>query len=143
MMKAMTMSKLLKLTKQFQVNPGHRYNLESGTVVQSAKFGRTQVDIWQDSEPGPIWRGDPPVEVGRGSLRFWRFSVHGEMSGCATSERAAKAEGERRAWDSEANYRTSRGKNSDHVHALSAEEERAEKAAFAAWQADIHARFDA
>jgi len=137
----MTMSKLLKLTKQFQVNPGHRYNLESGVTVQSAKFGRTQVDVWQDAKPDAIWRGNPPVEVGRGSLRFWRYSVHDEMSGCATSECAAKAEGERRAWDSEANYRTSRGKDSEHIHALSAEEATAEKVAFAAWQADIQARF--
>jgi len=95
----------VKLTRDFQPNADHGYNLADGTVVQSAKFGSTQVDVWQDAEPGAIWRGSPKVEVGRWPVRMWRYAVHGEMSGCTLSEAVAKSEGEFRAWDSSANRR--------------------------------------
>jgi hypothetical protein len=84
---------MIKLTRNFVPNPDHGYNLPSGTEVQSAKFGRTQVDVWQDPEESPIWRGEPKRVVGRWPSRAWRFAVQGEMSGVATSERAAKSEG--------------------------------------------------
>ncbi len=75
-------------------------------MVQSAKFGRTRVDVWREPEGSPIYRGDPPREVGR-FPPMWRFVVCGELSGSALTEAAAKAEAERRAWDSAANQHAS------------------------------------
>lgn len=131
----------MNLTRQFQVNADHLYTLDEGAVVQSAKFGRTQVDIWF-SKPSPIWRGDPKVVVGHAPCGFWRFAVKGEMSGSACTERGAKAEGERRAWDSEANYRTASA-DTPLLHALNDEEAQAEKTAWEAYLADMDARFPA
>lgn len=122
----------MKLTNQFRPNMAHRYNLAPGVMVQSAKFPR-QVDIWQEAEPSPIYRGTPAVEVGRAPARLWTYVVHGCMSGTATSEAAARAFGEARATDSQA--RPSR------LYALPLDLERAERAAFAAYLADIEQRF--
>lgn len=96
----------MKLTRDFQVDPDPLYTIPGEPVIQSAKFGRTQVDVWQDVDPGSIWRGEPKRIVGHFPALLWRYVVRGELSGVAATEAAAKSEGERRAWDSEANYRT-------------------------------------
>jgi len=125
----------MKIGPEFRANPAHRYVLPPGVVVHSAKFGRTQVDIWRDAEPSAIYRGTPAVEVGRASLPLYTYSVHGRMSGSATSLKAAKAYGEARALEHTArrSYR----------YALTAKQEKAEREAFAAYLADIDSRFPA
>ena len=124
----------MKLTRTFQPNDAHRYTLAPGVMVQSAKFGRCQVDIWQEAEPGPIWRGEPKRVVGYGARRLWRFVVHGQMSGSTTTEAAARSEGERRA-------REVGSHSSPPLYALGAAGEAAEREAFAAYLADIDTRF--
>jgi GNAT superfamily N-acetyltransferase len=96
----------LKITRDFVPNPDHSYTLPAGTEVQSAKFGRNQAHVWQDPDASPIWRGEPKRIVGHWPARSWRYVVEGEMSGRATSERAAKSKAERAAWESQANHRT-------------------------------------
>lgn len=100
------MPEVLKLTREFVRNPGHRYNIDA--EVFSAKFGRTQVDIWLDKEPSRIWRGEPKIIVAELAQPLWRIVVRGELSSCALTEEVAKAEGERYAWNSEANWRSGR-----------------------------------
>lgn len=121
----------MKLSHAFTPNPMHRYTVPPGVMVQSAKFGAVQVDVWQD-EPGPIWRGLPKTVVGYASLGLWRYVVQGKCSGCATSEAAARALGERRA------YGPDRPPRGGYAHAY---DEAAEAAAFDAYIADIEARF--
>lgn len=96
----------LKLTRDFQPNPDHGYNLPAGTEVLSSKFGRTRVDLWRDPEPSTIYRGDPPRPVGAWPERNWRYVVHGVMSGLAVTEAVARAKGERTAWENQANAPT-------------------------------------
>lgn len=132
----------MKLTREFQTNPNHHY--ADGVVVQSAKFGRSQADLWQDSEPSPIWRGDPKKIVGHWPGLLWHYCVHGELSGIATTEAAAKSMAERRAWDSEANARTRR--HDDHLdwrHQLSPAADQAEKAAFQKMLAEVDKMYPA
>lgn len=121
-----------KLTRDFQPNAAHGYNLAPGVVVKSAKFPR-QVDIWQEAEPSPIWRGEPKAVVGVASARLWTYVVRGMMSGTATSEAAAMAEGERRATEGQVHKRPR--------YALSPAAEIAEREAFAAYLEDIRERF--
>ena len=96
----------LKLTRDFQPDPDHGYNLPAGTEVLSAKFGRTRVDLWRDPEPSTIYRGEPPRPVGVWPERNWRYVVHGVMSGLAVTEEVARAKGERTAWENQANAPT-------------------------------------
>lgn len=95
-----------KLGPEFVLNRQNPYNLPEGTLVFSAKFGHTQVDIWRDLEPGPIWRGTPKQIVGTFGEPLWQIVVRGELSSCAMTEEAAKARGERYALDSQANHRS-------------------------------------
>jgi hypothetical protein len=123
------------LTRDFQPNALHGLTLD-GAPVQSAKFGRTQVDVWQEAKPSPIWRGDPKRQVGTAPARCWRYSVHGEMSGSAMTEAAAKALGERCAWQSEANRNAS---PPEFRHAISGAAEAADRDAHARHIAAIYA----
>lgn len=93
----------LKLTRDFIPNPDHDYNLPPDTPVQSAKFGRIQVDIWQDPEPVTVFRGSPPRVVGAWPERNWRYVVQGVMSGIAATEAGAKSKGELTAWKNQSN----------------------------------------
>jgi hypothetical protein len=126
----------MRIGKEFQANPAHRYNLEPGEIVHSAKFGRIQVDIWRAAQPSPIWRGSPPVEVGRASAPLWTYVVQGCMSGTAATQEGAKAKGEAQAWDNQAN-----GRNPSRLYTLTPEQAKAEREAMAAWLADIESRF--
>jgi len=96
----------LKLTRDFAPNPLHGYNLPADTEVQSAKFGRTRVDIWRDPEPSTVFRGDPPRPVGVWPDRNWRYVVQGVMSGIAATEAGAKSKGELTAWKNQSNAPT-------------------------------------
>ena len=95
-----------KLTRDFIANPSHDYNLPADTLVQSAKFGRTRVDIWQDPEPSTVFRGNPPRVVGSWPERNWRYVVQGVMSGVAATEAGAKSKGELTAWKNQSNAPT-------------------------------------
>src|SRR3546814_4899378 len=106
----------------------HAFSRPEGTEVQSAKLGRTRAFIWQDPEPASIWRGEPKRIVGHMPVCFWRYVVSGEMSSMALTEAGAKANAERRAWHSDANYRTSRHRVTC-GHQLSPEVEQAEREA--------------
>lgn len=92
----------MKLDQQFRENDDYEMNV-GATKVYSANFGRTRVDVYQEAEPASIWRGSPPQEVGKFPYQFWRYVVHGEMSGIAMTREVAQAKGEVAAWKSEAN----------------------------------------
>jgi hypothetical protein len=88
---------------RFRIITRHGYDLPDGVVVKSATFGNTAVDVWQEPEPSPIWRGKPRRIVARWPIRMWIYRVRDEMAGIAMSEASAKAKGEVRAWESRAN----------------------------------------
>jgi hypothetical protein len=96
----------LKLTRDFVADPHHDYSLPPDTLVQSAKFGRIQVDIWRDPAPTTVFRGDPPRVVGSWPDRNWRYVVRGVMSGVAATEAGAKSKGELTAWKNQSNAPT-------------------------------------
>jgi len=124
---------------RFAPNPAHRYSLPPGVMVQSAKFGRTQADIWLEPEPTAIYRDGR--EVGRASRPLWKYVLHGEGSGTTTSETAARATAESAAWRSQANHRSTA--EAVQHYALTDEEQAEERAAFSAYLADIESRFGA
>lgn len=131
-----------RLGRDFRPVRDERYNLPAGTLIQSAKFGRTRVDVWPDAEPGAIWRGEPKRIVGRWPGQLWRFVVHGEMSGVSASEAGAKAEAERRAWESEANFHVRIAPHAiPYRHQQDADARQADRDAFAAMLAEIDRRF--
>jgi hypothetical protein len=132
----------MKLTKDFQPNTEHPYTLAEGVEVQSAKFGYTQVDIFQEAEPSPIWRGEPKQIVGHNPVRFWAIVVHGELSCTTLTEAGAKAVGERRAWESQANYRK-HSTGIEYLHQRAPEVEKAEMDQFYAILADVARRYPA
>lgn len=132
----------MKLGRDFQDNRDHGYGLPEGTVVRSARFGRTQADVWQDAEPSRIWRGEPARVVGRFPVRLWRFVVKGELSGVALTEAGARAAAERFAWGSEANRATAR-RLPPYRHQLTADEEKAEREGFRAIIEGIYRDFPA
>lgn len=94
----------MKLTEEFAQNPNPPYNLPAGATVWSARFGRSAVDVWQEAEPGPIWRGEPKRIVGYWPEPLWHYVVRDEMSGVAATEAAARAKAEAAAWRSHANF---------------------------------------
>lgn len=132
----------MTLNDGFHPITDHGYGLPEGTMVQRAQFGRTKVDLWQDPEPGGIWRGVPPRLVGQWPVRMWRYVVHGEMSGCALTEAGAKAKAERAAWNSEKNHRAHPSRII-YMHQMSPCAEKAEEEAFQELLADVDRRFPA
>lgn len=96
----------LNLTRDFVADPHHDYSLPPDTLVQSAKFGRIQVDIWRDPAPATVFRGDPPRVAGSWPERNWRYVVRGVMSRVAATEAGAKSKGELTAWKNQSNAPT-------------------------------------
>jgi hypothetical protein len=126
----------LKLSQTFQPNPFHRYTLPEGTPVHSAKFGRTQVDIWPRAGVRAIYRDG--AHVGDWPEFGYSFAVHDELSGFAATFEAAKAEGEFYARISSANGRYELGGRRH--HAMTPEAARAAVEATEADRAALMAR---